>query len=71
MTAQRVTDKHNATGQRPVAVVVREGELNRRTTPHDQAALAVLSVKPVSRCLRLAPVLSGPCTPGVRQPVFS
>ena len=44
------------------------GELNRRTFTLDQAQTAALSVNPVSRCLRLTPVSSGVCTPGVHQP---
>lgn len=44
------------------------GELNRRNTMCNHARTTVLSVKPVFRYLRLAPVTSGLCTPGVHQP---
>jgi len=44
------------------------GELNRRSTTLDRASTPVLSVKRLSRCLRLTPVPSGLCTPGVHQP---
>lgn len=47
------------------------GELNRETTTRDPAQATVLSAKAMFRCLRLPPVSSGPCTPGVHQPVFS
>ena len=43
---------------------MREGELNRRNTTLNLARTAVPSVKPVSRCLRSAPVSSGVCTQG-------
>lgn len=47
------------------------GQLNRRIPTLDQAQTAALGVKPTYRCLRLTPVSSGACTPGVHQPVFS
>lgn len=50
---------------------MREGELNRRKTTLVHARTAGLSVKPASGVLRLTPVSSGACTPGVHQLVMS
>lgn len=54
----------------PVTTCAR-GELNRKNITLNQPETALVSVKPVSRYLRLPPVTSGACTPRVHQPVFS